>query len=59
MSTPENYFSGNESNSIYIGGVRDILDSVVSEMIDNNNLTFTFAEIKYFKQWYKEQPEDI
>lgn len=49
MSTPENYFTGADSNPIYIGGVRDILDSVVSEMIDNKNLTFTYAEIKYFK----------
>jgi len=49
MSTPDNYFSGSENNQIYIGGVRDILDSVVSEMIDNKNLTFTYAEIKYFK----------
>ena len=53
MSTPEDYFTGAEGNQIYIGGVRDILDSVVAEMIDNKNLTFTYAEIKYFKQWYE------
>jgi len=48
MSTPESYFTGNDSQ-IYIGGVRDILDSVVGEMMENKNLTFTYAEIKYFK----------
>jgi len=49
MSTAENYYTGNDTNQIYIGGVRDILDSVINEMIDNKNLTFTYAEIKYFK----------
>lgn len=49
MNTAENYFTGADNNQIYIGGVRDILDSVISEMMDNNNLTFTYAEIKYFK----------
>ena len=49
MSTPEAYYTGADSNQIYIGGVRDILDSVVNEMIENKNLTFTYAEIKYFK----------
>lgn len=49
MQTADSYFSGAENNQIYIGGVRDILDSVISEMIDNKNLTFTYAEIKYFK----------
>lgn len=49
MSTPEAYYTGADSNQIYIGGVRDILDSVINEMIENKNLTFTYAEIKYFK----------
>ena len=59
MATSDGYFTGTDINPIYIGGVRDILDSVVSEMIDNNNLTFTYAEIKYFKQWYEQQSEDL
>jgi hypothetical protein len=59
MTTPANYFVGTDPNQIYIGGVRDILDSVISEMIENQNLTFTYAEVKYFKQWYDLQGEDI
>ena len=59
MTAPEDYFAGTEPNQIYIGGVRDILDSVISEMIENRNLTFTYAEIKYFKQWYDLQSEDV
>jgi len=53
LTTPENYYTGDDhEHIIYIGGVRDILDSVVNEMIESNNLTFTYAEIKYFKFWY-------
>lgn len=59
MTAPEDYFAGTDANQIYIGGVRDILDSVISEMIENRNLTFTYAEIKYFKQWYDLQSEDV
>jgi hypothetical protein len=33
--------------------------AVKHKVIDNKNLTFTYAEIKYFKQWYDQQPEDI
>ena len=33
LSTSENYYSGADSNTVYIGGVRDILDSVIDEMI--------------------------
>ena len=52
LTTEDNLFSGQESGTIYIGGLRDILDSVVDQLIQYSNLTFTYSEIKFFQKWY-------
>ena len=39
----------------FIGGVADILTSVVTELIDRPMRTFSFGDIKFFKQWYDDQ----
>jgi len=31
------------------------LDSSITELLNNDNHTFTYAEIKYFKLWYELQ----
>ena len=48
LSTVEDFYTGEDEWSIYIGCVRDILDSTIAELIENSNRTFAFAEIKYF-----------
>jgi len=48
LSTVEDFYTGDDEFSIYIGCVRDILDSTIEELILNENRTFAFAEIKYF-----------
>lgn len=58
LSTVEEFFTGDDYWSIYIGSVKEILDSTIEELILGKNRTFTFAETKYFKQWYDMQ-EDI
>lgn len=57
LSTTEDFYSGDDPYSIYIGSVRDILDSTMAQLRKNKNFTFTFAEIKYFKFWWEEQDE--
>lgn len=49
LSTVEEFFTGDDYYSIYIGSVKDILDSTIEELILGKNRTFTFAETKYFK----------
>lgn len=58
LSTTDDFFTGDDVSSIYVGSVRDILDSVVFEMGLDKNRTFTFSEIKYFKIWWDMQLED-
>jgi hypothetical protein len=54
LSTADNYFTGKDEDSVYIGSVKDILDSVYEQLMANPNRTFTFAEVKFFKKWYEE-----
>ena len=53
LSTSDEFFTGDDQQSIYVGGVKDMLDSVVQQLLANKNRTFVFAEIKYFKMWYE------
>jgi lysosomal alpha-mannosidase len=63
MSTTEQSFSGfqDESNPTgqYMGGVKDILDSVYEQLIKNDTRTFTYAETKFFKMWYDNQTAEV
>jgi len=36
----------------FIGSVEDILNSTMLELYADGNKTFTFGDLKYFKQWY-------
>lgn len=49
-STSELYDKGTPSG--YIGSVSDILDSTMQELYSDGNRTFTFGDLKFFKQWY-------
>jgi hypothetical protein len=35
-----------------MGSVDDILDSTMLELYTDPNRTFTFGDLKFFKQWY-------
>lgn len=37
----------------FIGSVEDILNSTMLELYADGNKTFTFGDLKYFKQWYE------
>lgn len=36
----------------FIGSFEDILNSTMMELYADGNKTFTFGDIKFFKQWY-------
>ena len=52
LSTSNDFFTGDDDMSIYVGSVKDILDTTMQQLFEDKNRTFTFAEIKYFKMWY-------
>ena len=55
VSTVDDFYTGNDKDGIYVGGVKDIFDTTITELILNPNRTFAFAEMKYFKRWYDDQ----
>lgn len=63
LSTAEQSFSGfqeeTSANAQYIGGVKDILDSVYEQLVKNETRTFTYADTKFFKTWYENQTAEV
>ena len=59
VSTTDDFYTGNDKDGIYIGGVKDIFDTTVTELLANPNRTFTFSEMKYFKRWYDDQEQGV
>lgn len=59
VTTDEQYQTYDGDESFYYGDVKDILDSTVNELLGNENYTFTYAEMKYFSQWFDEQDENL
>ena len=55
VSTVDDFYTGNDKDGIYVGGVKDIFDTTITELILNPNRTFAFGEMKYFKRWYDDQ----
>lgn len=52
ISTDDMYEKGVPTN--FIGNVSDILSTMKEELIADGNRTFTFGDLKFFKQWYDE-----
>ena len=52
LATADDYFTG-KNTSWYRGSVQDILNSVMVELQKDPKKTFTYAEMKYFKQWFE------
>lgn len=59
LSTTEDFYSGDDETSIYIGSVKDILDTTIQQLRVNKNHTFAYSEIKYFKYWWDQQEESL
>jgi len=50
ISSEEMYEKGVPSN--FVGTVNDILNTMKDELVADGNRTFTFGDLKFFKQWY-------
>ena len=49
--TLDEYYSG-VNQAVQHAGVSTILSSVVEELSDSPDRTFSFAEVKYLQMWY-------
>ena len=58
LKTVDQYYNG-WNDTIQVVSVREILTSVVEALENNPSRTFTYAEIKFFFMWWKEQPESV
>jgi len=54
LSTIEEYFDG-ENLDFYIGSINNMLTTVVEQLEQDSNKTFTYAEMKFFKMWWDRQ----
>jgi len=58
LKTVDEYFWG-RNTSIQDACVNDILDSVVSALLDNPFRTFTYVETKFFSMWWERQTDAV
>lgn len=58
LKTVEQYYYG-ENMTIQHACVSDILDSVVSSLVENPSRTFTYVEQKFFSMWWNEQDNAV
>ena len=56
LKTVDQYYYG-ANNSIQHAGVRNILDSVIPQLIADHTKRFIYVEIAFFKCWWNEQTE--
>jgi len=54
LKTVDEYFTGT-NNNIAQAEVRMIIDTVITELIDDPNKRFTYVEMKFFSMWWKDQ----
>ena len=54
--TLDEYYSG-VNQAVQHASVNSILSSVVEELSDNPDRTFSFAEVKYLQMWYTRQDQ--
>ncbi|KAL3927906.1 MAG: hypothetical protein SGBAC_012884, partial [Bacillariaceae sp.] len=58
LKTVEQYYYG-LNNTIQGVCVKDILDSVVASLLEDESRTFTYVETKFFSMWWNEQTDAI
>ena len=52
LYTVDEYFSDNKRTGWFRGSVQVMLNSVMGQLKLDQSRTFTYAEMKYFKQWF-------
>ncbi len=57
LKTVDEYFSGS-NNNVAQAGVQMIIETVISELIDDPAKRFTYVEMKFFSMWWKDQTEE-
>jgi lysosomal alpha-mannosidase len=58
LKTVDQYYYGTK-NVIQKAGVRYILDSVVSALLENNQRRFIYVETAFFWKWWNQQDESV
>eukprot|EP00934_Nitzschia_sp_Nitz4_P002969 Nitzschia sp. Nitz4//scaffold272_size25479//12374//15946//NITZ4_008309-RA/size25479-snap-gene-0.1-mRNA-1//-1//CDS//3329545225//2959//frame0 len=58
LKTVEQYYFG-QNMTIQHACVKDILDTVVSSLLENPSRTFTYVEIKFFSMWWNRQTDAV
>lgn len=58
LAKSDDFFTGADT-SIYSGSVKDILDTVILELLLDKTRTFAYAETKYFKMWWDLQDKEM
>jgi hypothetical protein len=57
LKTVDEYYSGT-NNTIQHAGVRYIISSVIEQLEQNPNRTFTYVEQAFFQRWWREQSDE-
>lgn len=58
LKTVEQYYHG-LNNTIQDVCVKDIWDTVVAALLENEARTFTYVETKFFSMWWNEQTDEV
>ncbi|KAI3500943.1 hypothetical protein L1887_36772 [Cichorium endivia] len=56
LKTVDQYYTG-ANNSIRGACVQNVLDSVISALLDDKNRKFIYVEIAFFERWWNQQSE--
>ena len=58
LKTVDQYYTG-QNRTIQHACVRDILDSVVPALLENEHRTFVYVEMKFFSMWWNQQSDVV
>ncbi|KAA8548291.1 hypothetical protein F0562_004720 [Nyssa sinensis] len=58
LKTAGQYYVG-ANNSIWGACVQNVLDSVISALLDDKNRKFIFVEMAFFQRWWRQQSEAL
>ncbi|KAG9141901.1 hypothetical protein Leryth_009276 [Lithospermum erythrorhizon] len=58
LKTVDQYYAG-ANNSIRGACVQNVLDSVISALLDDKNRKFIYVEMAFFQRWWRQQSESL
>jgi hypothetical protein len=58
LKTVDEYFSGTDKN-VQRAQVKLIIDSMIEELLKDENKRFSYVEMKFFQMWWRTQSEDM